>query len=439
MKKIFTKIIILTLAVITALSFSACSLFIDDGASISTGGANTPPNSSALSSTVTFQTIDEEQREDSFVKAVAKTHRSVVAITMTNSNSTSYGSGVLVDIKSQNKEGKTIESENEFYILTCYHVVSGGGDIKVYLPDKNGRNNGDPDYDTSFTFSGVIDSNIHKDKAITLVGGDKDTDVAVLKLDISNNLGGIKASDIVCAKVPANDYVATLAEEVYAIGNPGGYLPATVSRGIISYVDRQVSISEVGLLTLFQHDASIDHGSSGGGLFNMYGELIGITNAGSDVLNSIFYAIPYKNLIVEKDNGFINVSKQLISSKTENNYGYISGRWMLGITIVEKTDVYGAAYVGITEVVAGSNAALAGLQVGDILMSVSYVDKNGEKIITNVTGNNSFSGIVSELKKNYTIGDTFTISIKRLEGRTYKYYDKQLTLSKQLIFCDTGK
>jgi C-terminal processing protease CtpA/Prc len=112
---------------------------------------------------------------------------------------------------------------------------------------------------------------------------------------------------------------------------------------------------------------------------------------------------------------------------------------MLGITIVERTDQFGATYVSISEVVKNSNAAAAGFAVGDILTAVTYIDENGEKVMTNVTSNNSFSGVVSAIKKHYTIGDTFTISIKRLEGRQFKYYDKEITLSNQLIFCDTGK
>jgi serine protease Do len=230
-----------------------------------------------------------------------------------------------------------------------------------------------------------------------------------------------------------------LGETGIAIGNPSGKLPGSVSDGVISYIDREVNISEVGEMQLFQHVASIDHGSSGGGLFNLYGELIGITNAGNDAYNNIFYAIPYQNLTTEKDNGFITVAKQLISSKTATNYGYVSGRWMLGITIVERTDQFGATYVSISEVVPNSNAAAAGFAVGDILTAVTYIDENGEKVMTNVTSNNSFSGVVSAIKKHYTIGDTFTISIKRLEGRQFKYYDKEITLSNQLIFCDTGK
>ena len=189
-------------------------------------------------------------------------------------------------------------------------------------------------------------------------------------------------------------------------------------------------------MVLLQHDATIDHGSSGGGLFNLYGELIGITNAGSDTLNNIYFAIPYKNLTTETDNGFINVAKQLISSKTETNYGYISGRWQLGITVVERYDNFGATYVAVQSVIAGSNADKAGFKPGDIIVSVSYTD-GGEKIENNVSGNNSFAGIVSALKKIYTIGDSFEIRIKRLEGNRYNYKNLTLTLSQQLIFCDT--
>ena len=111
---------------------------------------------------------------------------------------------------------------------------------------------------------------------------------------------------------------------------------------------------------------------------------------------------------------------------------------MLGVTIVERTDQFGSTYVAISEVVKGGNAELAGLIAGDIITSVTYLNENKEEVIANVTGNSGFGGIVSDIKKSYGIGDSFTISIKRLEGRQFKYYDKQFTITKELIFCDTG-
>ena len=438
MKKTLTKLLVTILALVTALTFVGCSMFINDNQNTGNGGGgvNPLPDSQVMSSAVYFETMDASEREEDFTKSVAKVSRSTVAITVTGEGGIYYGSGVIVDIITKDEAGNQIETENEFYILTCHHLIDSQGQISVAVPDTNGRNAGDLNYNTAFTFTGVIDNKIHNDKAITLVGSDKETDVAVLKLDITGNIGGVKSSDIVPAKVCASDYTVTLGETVFAIGNPGGGLPGSVSRGIVSYIDRHQTISEVGEMVLFQHDATIDHGSSGGGLFNLYGELIGITNAGSDSLNNIYYAIPYKNLTTETDNGFINVAKQLISSKTEANYGYISGRWQLGITIVERYDNFGATYVAVQSVILGSNADKAGFKPGDIIVSVSYTD-GGEKIESNVSGNNSFSGIVSALKKIYTIGDSFEVRIKRLEGNRYNYKNLTLTLSQQLIFCDT--
>lgn len=435
MNKKFTKLIVTILALITALTFAGCSMFIRDNQNA--GGAGSRfPDSQVMSAAVHFETMDETEREADFTKSVAKASRSAVAITVNSEDSIIYGSGVIVDIVTKDDKGNILETENQFYILTCHHLIDSQGQISVAVPDTNGRNAGDLNYNTAFTFTGIIDNKIHNDKAITLVGGDKETDVAVLKLDITGNIGGVKSSDIVPAKVCASDYTVALGETVFAIGNPGGGLPGSVSRGIVSYIDRHQTIKEVGEMVLLQHDATIDHGSSGGGLFNLYGELIGLTNGGIDSLNNIFFAVPYKNLTTEKDDGFINVAKQLISSKTETNYGYISGRWQLGITVVERYDSFGATYVAVQSVVAGSNADKAGLKTGDIIVSVSYTD-GGERIENNVSGNNSFAGIVSALKKIYTIGDSFEIRVKRLEGNRYNYKNITLTLSQQLIFCDT--
>lgn len=437
MKKILNKLVVMILAFVTALSFTGCSLFESEN----TGGTNNPgerlPDSTTLSSTVVFDTLDDSERVDDLSLAAEKVFRAGVAINIQSTTSTSRGSGILVDIVSQDENGQVLETENEFYILTCHHVIADGGDITVYLTDKNGRNFGDIGYDTAFVFNGIIDNKIHDDKPITLVGGDKESDVAVLKLDLSKSMNGVKPEDIATVSAPREDYLPKLAEKVLALGNPGGALPGTVSVGVVSYIDRQVTL-DIGNLVLLQHDASIDHGSSGGGLFNAYGELIGITNAGSDTLNNIFYAVPHKHQTLEKDNGFVTIAKQLIGSKTATNYGYVSGRWMLGITVNEITDQFGGVYVSVASVVEGSNADHAGIIYGDIITSVTYVNASGETIETDVSTNASFAAIVNEIKKTYSIGDSFTIGIKRLELNRYVNKSLTVTLAEQNIFCDTG-
>ena len=76
------------------------------------------------------------------------------------------------------------------------------------------------------------------------------------------------------------------------MGNPTGYLPGTVTKGIVSYINREVSVEDIGTMTLIQVDAAINHGNSGGGLFNLAGELIGVVNSGADDYQGLNFAIP---------------------------------------------------------------------------------------------------------------------------------------------------
>lgn len=434
MNRFYNKLVLLVLVIVTALTFTGCSLFMPDDNS---SNNNNYPDSVVLSSTVEFETVEDEIREDNIVKSINNVYRSVVSIRLSSANSVVSGSGVLVDIRTKDDAGNIIESDNEFYILTCHHVIADGGNVQVSVPDENGRNPYDPNYNNSYVFTGLIDSAIHSDEEVTLVGGDKNTDVAVLKLDISKRVG-VSPSNIVTAKVAHSTYQTCLGEPVFAIGNPGGELPGSVSRGIISYIDRRISISEIGELDVFQHDATIDHGSSGGGLFNSYGELIGITNAGSETLNNIYYAIPYTNLKAQNDNGFITISKQLIASKTATNYGYISGRWQLGITTTERVNQFDSPYVSITSVLPNSNAQKSGLREGDIITSISYIDGADSKI-ESISTNSTMSAVMNIVKKNYTIGNKFIMGIRRVEGKTISSLNVEVNISEQYIFCDTGK
>jgi serine protease Do len=197
--------------------------------------------------------------------------------------------------------------------------------------------------------------------------------------------------------------------------------------GNISYLERNVVINSVGAMVLLQHDVMINHGSSGGGLFNMYGELIGITNAGEDY-PGLNYAIPFTG----KD-GFVSVVKQLIGTATNYNYGYVTGRWNIGITVSEGVSLNQSPFVKISSVDKNSNAYVAGLKEGDIIRAVKYDDGNGKKTFE-VTTTNSFSAIVYEMKEILTMGDSFDLIVYR------DYEDVAITVNlvKKYIFCDTG-
>ncbi|MBQ7349038.1 MAG: trypsin-like peptidase domain-containing protein [Clostridia bacterium] len=426
MKKILSKLVALTLAALTCITFAGCSLFLED--------SFLPKDLSDSNKLAQFVTLNSQSENGrtllTRVQAINKVERSVVAIKMSYTTSSgkgsSSGSGVIID------NGST--DDNIFYVLTCHHVISSGGDIAVYVPDVNARNLGDSDYDDKFAFTGKIDNTVRKSDEISLIGGDQNQDIAVLKLDVTDT--GVSKDDIVCSVLPPDSYEMQRGEDVFAIGNPGGSLPMTASNGIISYLDRESVISSVGYMILTQIDVQINHGSSGGGLYNYYGELIGITNAGSETLDGINYAIPYKN---SYSGGFVQAAKQLIATYydhfEEKNFGYVSGSWSFGITVSSSSST-----ATIASVVADSNAAKAGLKDGDVIVGFSF-EKDGYSYREVVTSKSELESCMYTLKKYLMVGDTFTVEYRRYTGgwgNSYTTNTATVNLTEQLIFADTG-
>ncbi len=434
MRKITSKVLLLIFALVLALSATACFMpeYPGDGGSGGGGGGGNDPIVTN-NYTVTFNEKDEEERQLNRLEAINSVMRANVAINIKNDTSSSSGSGVIVDADVFDEDGEKINSQNEFYILTCYHVVSGGGNITVYLPDENARNFNDPEYDSKYAFTGVIDNKIHNNNAITLVGGDSFTDVAVLKLDVTGS--GVSSDKIVEAHLPASDYIHSYGEEVFAIGNPGGTMPMSVSQGIISYLERTMSFDGTEL-TVMQIDAHATHGSSGGGLYNFYGELIGLVNGGSDVYGTR-NAIPFKTIYKQdEDTGFKNIATDLIKNKTDTNYGFVDGRWNFGIMVEEFTDGTNF-FLKVFSVTEGSNAELAGFLVDDVIVKVNYFDGT-KNVSAPVTTQTSFAQIISELRKLYGKGDTFSVVVTRQGVGGEFDVTLNLKIEKQFIFCDTG-
>ena len=221
------------------------------------------------------------------------------------------GSGVIVDTKG--------------YILTCAHVVEGSNKIMVTLKDGT-------------------------ELEATLVGMDSQNDVAVIK---------IKAKNLTAATYGDSSELS-VGSLVVAIGNPLGELGGSASTGIISALDRELTVGSKNL-TLLQTDASINPGNSGGGLFDQYGNLVGIVVAkstGSDV-EGLGFAIPIKQAA--------SIAKDLIEN------GHVTGRPAIGVKIQDISDAqtalqYGVRMTGVyVQEVTSSNAKSAGLQAGDMI------------------------------------------------------------------------
>ena len=432
MKKLISLLSVLV--IIFAFAFSGCT-FIDSGtpnddSSINQNGENGSGNTSVIAPVeqatgVEFTTFSETERKElSVVDAVKKVERTSVAIKLSSGS----GSGVIVGVKDK--------AETSVYILTCHHVISGGGNITVYLPDE------DCNYENQdYIFTGVIDAKTYTDKAVTLVGGDRVSDIAVIKVDLNlpaKSGNKLSPSKVIRANVPVSSYKVQKGEEIFAIGNPSGSLPGSVSLGIVSYLERSVVVGGVGNMRLMQIGVSTNPGNSGGGLYNLYGELIGVTNAGNTNYDETNFAIPCE---LSSGNGFINIAKHLIKSQTSTNYGYVPSRWEIGISVQEVSVGYGVYYTQVSSVAIGSNAYNK-LQVGDLITSLSW-DFNGTKTYKiEADGKNfettveSFDFYTSLMRTELVKGNKFYVGVTR--ERINKTIEIEIAKA-DYIFCNTGK
>ncbi len=228
-------------------------------------------------------------------------------------------------------------------------------------------------------------------------GNDSDSDIALLKIDAK----GLSAANI------GNSDELKVGEQVIAVGNPLGELGGTVTTGIISATNREISV-ENNKMTLIQTDAAINPGNSGGGLFNIEGELIGIVNAKTtDVtVEGLGFAIP------------INEACYVAEELEEN--GYVTGKPYVGISLYDVTDSYIAYYYFRSE---ATGVYVNMVQEGYNEKVLKYGDR-----ITAVDGNEvSSSEDVKEAIKSSEVGDVlvFTISrngkIKNVKVKCYEY------------------
>lgn len=284
--------------------------------------------SSASGTAPLIQNVDSggslvEPEPASYAGVVDATQDSVVEIKTQVPTSTVFGDSV------QEGAGSGVIISPDGYILTNNHVISGSDTIQVVL--SNGT-----------TYNADV------------IGADSRTDVAVLKI----NATGLPAA------VLGDSNSLQVGDRVIAIGNPLGSLGGTVTEGIISATDREIVVGGQ-TMTLLQTSAAVNPGNSGGGLFNMSGELVGIVNAkssGTDV-EGLGFAVP------------INTVKAILEDLMTS--GYVTGRPEIGFSIYNINDAatayqYGVSRYGvyIVDLVAGGPAEKAGLQVGDYIVSI---------------------------------------------------------------------
>lgn len=244
------------------------------------------------------------------------------------------------------------------YIVTNYHVIKDANTVTVTTIDG-----------TKYT--------------AVLVGTDQRTDLAVLKI----NASGLKPVEF------ADSSNIQVGQVAVAIGNPLGELGGTVTSGIISGKDREITIDGQNM-TLLQTSAAVSPGNSGGGLFDNDGRLVGVVNSKSagTGIEGLAFAIP--------SNTVQDVALEIIEN------GYVSGRPQLGISIVEISDsrtamMYRVNRLGVyISAVSQSN----GLAVGDLVVSI-----DGVEIET--------SADIRSILDKHSVGDVVIVEVQRSGGK----------------------
>lgn len=426
MKKIFKLLSVCILAITCALS-SAC-VFSESNYTYN-------PNINAIVQEVEFNTPSSDRTLLSKEDATALVERSIVLIDMKDGG---LAAGVITDLELS----EITNSPTIIYIITCYHVISEGGEITVSIPDEK-----DTYYLTDWTFKGFIGSNIasNANKAVTLVGADMEADLAVLKLDLSLPAvsGNLLSTDKVCkAKIAPESYVSRKGETVFAVGNPTGQLPGWACYGEISSLEQTVTVDSIGSMKLMGISATTNPGNSGGGLFNLYGELIGITNAGNTNYEAINFAIPLvtsdANVEGAIDSGLINIVKNLVGTYYDedgnvySSYGYVPGRKAkFGFTLEQSTSG-NSSYLKVGSVIENSIAATVGLKKDDIFVRATLFNSAGE-VKTSLSSISILSQFTS-LSSSGVVGDKIQVTVSR---QVSVWETKEVTIElpiKQYVF-----
>ena len=263
--------------------------------------------------------------------------------------------GISLEVTSANIFGQTSASAvagtgfiitSDGYIMTNYHVI-------------------EPAYENNYKITVLFKDGTSYDASVT--GFEEDSDVAVLKID---------ANDLSPVSIGNSDNIA-VGDSVFAIGHPLGELDFSMTSGRVSALDRSITADRNSApINMFQFDAAINSGNSGGPVFNESGEVIGIATAkvGSSGVEGLGFAIPI--------NDAADIANELITK------GYVSGKAYLGVDIDTRyTSVY-AQYYNLPEgayvynVESGSCAEKCGLAAGDIITQLgdnsigSYSDLN---------------------------------------------------------------
>lgn len=336
----------------------------------------------------------------------------------TTSTVRSMGSGVFYQLDRENGNALVITN---YHVI--YHNSSIGNETVPHVSDAI----------SVYLYGGEYENGAISAK---FIGGSKDNDIAVLKIEGSNIIKNsyARAVDI------ANSDAVTVGDRVYAIGNPEGE-GISVSSGIVSVDAEYINIEKlddesqtVSMLEI-RTDAAVNHGNSGGGLFDVNGRLLGIVNAKTEEegVDGMGYAIPSKLAI--------SVAQNVID--TANNESTSSLKCAFCATLgIEVSTAYtrsvyneetGKVYIEETlkvESVTSGGAMYSKLRAGDILYSVELLNAKGEVVIaeTNITRLHHLTVVLFNVRNGYTVNLTVQRGVDRT---TYSATYDNLNMFKQ--------
>lgn len=358
---------------------------ITDGTEGTSGGSSHKPNTSG-GNVIVYKSDNASPATTDFTETVAKVEKSVVEI---NTETVIYQKYYGNYIQSGAGSGVIIGSDEEkktYYVITNHHVVDSANTILVRL------------YDGSEYNAALVASDEISDIAIVAIIESEGKELSVAAYGDSSELRN--------------------GQDIFAIGNPLGQLGGSVIKGIISKTERHISVSGI-RMSLLQIDASVNPGNSGGGLFDMAGNLIGIVNAKSsgDNVDGLGFAIP------------INTAVEVANELLEN--GYVSGRLGFGTVISD----------------AVSNSVTYAMVTSPNGVTGTYTDNNGktqtftfeENDIVLKVGNAEVSGAASliSILSEYNAGDKVELTVYRVKrqsvGFGYRPYTEEYQVTVGLI------
>ena len=380
----FVFMLFVCMLVSVCLSFSFC-LFMQNK-------ANKTPEIIVMQDSVEIKQVEYKAGEIpngvASKTTIENSLNSSVSISALSQNSISSGSGTIIGS----------DNSGNYYVVTCHHVVEGAFSDGIQLTFNDGSK-----------------------KYATFVGSDPQTDVAVLKFEGTNQ---------VVSEVISNNDQVFAGENIYVIGNSLGLYGFSVTTGCLSQQqERQITIEDFGTFDVLQTDSAVNHGVSGGGLFDTHGTLVGMISCGYDntVAQNINFVLPiYKVMEVVQD---------LLENKdSATGYGYVPGRYNIDLYIA--TWGNSPSYAIVTDVPTNSSFygtdKATSLQKYDLIKTIQI----GDGIFQTVSSSSALIQIISDAKDHGDIDVNKTITLKVCENSGINDIERTVTITiKQYVYA----